>query len=104
MVIAYRTHPVSYRLAKWLVDVDHIGLANLVAGERVAPEYVQDEATPEALAAALEPLLDGSSRERARAMAGLGRVRRRLESGLDGTRTAAERVAELARELIGGAG
>lgn len=104
MVIAYRTHPVSYWLAERLVEVDHIGLANLVAGERVAPEFVQDAATPEALAAALAPLVAGDSPERARALDGLARVRGRLEEGLDGGRTAAVRVGDLAGELLDGHG
>lgn len=100
LVIAYRTHPVSYWLARRLVEVDHIGLVNLIAEERVAPEFVQDDATPESLASAVAPFLDPESAERARAERSLARVRQRLEAGLDRTRSAAERVGELATELI----
>lgn len=98
LVVAYRMHPLSYGLARRLVRVPHIGLANLVAGERVAAELIQDAATPRALAAALLPLLPGGE-GRARALAGLGRVRALLAAGTDGG-TVADRVATLAAELI----
>src|SRR5690606_5408902 len=45
-VTVYRTSAVTWSLARRLVKVDHIALANLVAGARVVPEILQDEATP----------------------------------------------------------
>lgn len=97
MVIAYRMHPLTYRIAKQVVEVDHIGLVNLIAGHRLAPEYIQEAATPEALAAALVPLLaDGSERERA--LTELRLVRGRLAT--TDTRPAAEHVADLAESLL----
>lgn len=50
MVIVYRVSPVTYRLAQRLVQIDHIGLPNIVAGSRIVPELVQDDATPRAIA------------------------------------------------------
>ena len=98
MVITYRLHPLTYRIAKRLVSVPHIGLANLIAGERLMPELVQDEATPETLAAALMPLLrNGAQREAA--LGGLARVRQKLAGPPDG-RTTSQRVTALAAELI----
>jgi len=47
MIIIYKISPVSYQLGKMLINVPHIGLANLVAGQRVVPELIQDDATPE---------------------------------------------------------
>jgi lipid-A-disaccharide synthase len=99
MVIAYRTHPATFWLARRLVQVDHVGLVNLVAGDRVAPELLQDEATPEALSRALLPLVDEGPARQA-ALAGMGAVRHSLE--LDGPGTAAERVTALAAELLDG--
>lgn len=93
-VVAYRTNPVSYALARRLVSVPHIALPNLVADERIVPEHVQQEATPEALAAAIVPLL-GDTPERARQIAGFARVRERLGSAGVG-----ERVAAIAAELL----
>jgi lipid-A-disaccharide synthase len=99
MVIAYRTHPATYWLARRLVEVEHVGLANLVAGRRVAPELLQDEATPQALAERLLPLVDeGPARDDA--LTGLRSVRAALE--LDGSATVAERVSALAAEILEG--
>jgi len=47
MIIIYKISPISYHLGKMLINVPHIGLANLVAGQRVVPELIQDDATPE---------------------------------------------------------
>jgi lipid-A-disaccharide synthase len=47
MIIIYKISPISYYLGKMLIHVPHIGLANLVADQRVVPELIQDEATPE---------------------------------------------------------
>jgi lipid-A-disaccharide synthase len=103
MVVAYRTSPLTFALARRLVRVPHVGLVNLVAGERAAPELLQDRATPEALAAALLPLLQDGSPERARALQALGRVRARLDppraAGSEPS-TAAARVATLASSLL----
>lgn len=47
MIIIYKVSPISYHLGKMLIKVPHIGLANLVADQRVVPELIQDDATPE---------------------------------------------------------
>jgi lipid-A-disaccharide synthase len=102
LVVTYRVHPVTFRLAQRLVRVPHIGLVNLVAGERVAPELLQHDATPGRLAAALLPLLDATeppSPERARALAGLARVRAALRPE-PGAPSASELVARLAAGLV----
>jgi lipid-A-disaccharide synthase len=97
MVIAYRMNPFTYRIARHLVDVEHIGLVNLIADKRVAPEFVQDAATPAALATALLPLLqDGAPRDAM--LADLKAVRARLATR--DTRSAADHVADLAAALL----
>lgn len=103
MVIAYKTSPLTYQLARRLVRVDHIGLVNLVMGERLVPEFVQGDATPAKLTDALEPLVDPKSAERQAMVAGLTRVREILAAGGDGAPNAAGRVVELADELLSGA-
>jgi lipid-A-disaccharide synthase len=49
MVLLYKTSPVTYRLARWLINVKWIGLVNLVADRSIVPELIQDEATEERL-------------------------------------------------------
>lgn len=98
LVVAYRTSALTFALARRLVEVEHVGLVNLVAGERVAPELIQDEATPDALANALVPLLEvGEPRDRA--LRGIGRVRAALHADGSGDSVAA-RVAAIAEQLI----
>ncbi len=48
MVVAYRLAPLTYGLLRLLrlVKVDHISLPNLLAGGRLVPEFIQNEATP----------------------------------------------------------
>lgn len=97
MVITYQMHPLTYVVARELVDVPHVGLVNLIADERVVPELIQDAATPATLSEALLPLLrDGEVRSKA--IAGLTRVHEKL--ALPDGRTAADRVVDLAAQLI----
>ena len=57
MVIAYRIDGLGYLLMKRLVTAKHITLFNIAADRRIAPEFIQDEATPDALAKAVGRLL-----------------------------------------------
>ena len=100
-VVAYKTHPLTYWLAERLVQVDHVALANLVAGARVVSELLQDQATPQALAEAVSPLIEERSSARLRMVSALGRVRHELASAEEGGGTTAERVVALAADLLG---
>ena len=57
MVIAYRIDGLSYVLMKNLVTAKHITLFNIAADERIAPEFIQNDATPEKLTEAVGRLL-----------------------------------------------
>ena len=96
MVIVYRVSPLSYRLLRRLVKVDAIGMVNLIAGERIVPELVQDAFTPEAVAREAISML--TDRERAaRIRAGLATVRARL-GGPGASRRAAEAILRVVRD------
>jgi lipid-A-disaccharide synthase len=65
MVIAYRQSPISWRLMRRMLYLPYVGMPNILAGERLVPELLQDDATPAALSAALLALWrDKPARER----------------------------------------
>ena len=65
MVIAYRQSPVTWALIRHMVYVSYMGLPNILAGEGFVPEFVQDKATPGALANALLDLVHDPKAQRA---------------------------------------
>src|SRR5579859_949919 len=96
-VVVYRLSRLSYAIARRVVTVPHVGMANLIAERRVVPELIQDEFTAEAVIAAMRPLLaDGPERDAA--VAGLREVRQRLET--QGEESAIDRVASICLELL----
>ena len=63
MVITYRTMRLTWMLGRAMLHVDHVGLPNLLAGARLVPELLQDDATPERLGSALLDRLDHPERQ-----------------------------------------
>jgi lipid-A-disaccharide synthase len=99
MVVVYRMAPLSYQLARRVVTLDTIGMVNLIAGEAIAPELVQDAFTPDAVAREAVSMLTDRDRA-ARIRAGLATVRARL-GGPGGSRRAAEAILRLVGERRG---
>jgi lipid-A-disaccharide synthase len=94
MIIVYRLSWLTFLIARMLVRVDHIGMVNLIAGERLVPELIQSAANPERIAAESRALLDDAP-ARAAITAKLMGLRERL-----GGAGAAERVADLALAMM----
>ncbi|WP_305733470.1 lipid-A-disaccharide synthase [Trichlorobacter ammonificans] len=94
LVIIYKLSPLTYRIARRLVKVDHIGLCNIVAGETVARELIQDDASAEMIAEEIGRILSDSGYA-AQCRQKLSRVRERLGGG-----GADDRVAALTLELL----
>lgn len=93
MAIVYKTSALNYKLLRPLIDVEHFGLINLIAGKRVANELIQDDFTPQTLADELFRLLEPETNKQ---------IREDLQTATDklGHGGASKRAAEAVLELI----
>jgi lipid-A-disaccharide synthase len=63
-VVVYRVHPLTYFVGRRVVKVNHLSIINVMAGEEIVPEFLQDKLQPEAVAqTALELLSNPARRE-----------------------------------------
>lgn len=93
MVVAYKMAPLTYAIAARLVKTDYIALPNLLANKALAPEYIQDEATPEKLCAELTALLSSTDGDITQSAAFL-EIHQQLKQN------ASEKAADAVLELI----
>ncbi|TFY94019.1 lipid-A-disaccharide synthase [Pseudomonas nabeulensis] len=89
MVVAYRLAPLTFWILKRMVKSPYISLPNLLAQRLLVPELLQDDATPEALAQTVLPLIDGGE-EQTRGFDAIHRTLRR-----DASNQAADAVLTL---------
>ncbi|HIJ88093.1 MAG TPA: lipid-A-disaccharide synthase [Desulfuromonadales bacterium] len=94
MVIIYKLAPLTYQVARRVVKIAHIGLCNIVAGQSLVKELIQDQANPEAIADEITTILANEA-YRAIMTAKLASIREQLGGG-----GAALRTASLALDLI----
>ncbi len=94
-IVVYRISPISYAVAKRVVDVPHVAMVNLIAGKRIVPELIQGDFTAEAAVSQLRPLLD-SDEARARMQANL----RQVGDLLRGEQSAIGRVAQVTCQFL----
>lgn len=73
MVAAYKVPLIEELIARLLIKTESAILANLVLGESIVPEFLQRDCTPEALTAAVVPLI-GDTPERRRQVEALARL------------------------------
>jgi lipid-A-disaccharide synthase len=106
-VVVYRVSALTYAIAKRVVKVPHVAMANLIAGKRVVPELIQHDFTAANIVQQLRPLLpDGAARQSM--MKELGVIREALNlrqatnaaSELEETAGAIERVAVITLEEV----
>lgn len=95
MVIVYKMSRLSFSLAKRLVKVPHMGLINMVAGERIVPELVQNDVTPAKIMDEALAFLQDRARSR--------RVSGRLREAVSrlGSPGASHRAAQVVLECMG---
>src|SRR5581483_1404524 len=79
-VAAYKVSAIEAMIARRIVQVPSVILANLVLGENVIPEFLHEDCTAEKLAAALIPLM-ADSPERRRQLQAFARLDELLEIG-----------------------
>jgi lipid-A-disaccharide synthase len=94
MVIVYKVSPISYYIGKKIVRVEHIGLANIIAGKAIVPELIQDEANPERIATEVINILNDPTRMRNMRQE-LDLIREKM-----GGPGAADRAARLACDML----
>lgn len=94
MVVAYRLSGLSYVIARTIkrLSIPYVSLPNLLAGRELVPEFLQSDARPETMGAAVLALLDDAEL-RAKQVAGLTQLRGMVRQSAD--QGAAEAVLEL---------
>jgi lipid-A-disaccharide synthase len=105
-VMVYRVSPLTYRLGRSRVKVPYFAMVNLIAGEEVVPELVQQDFTVEKVVNKLNEIIaDGAARNKM--IAGLADVGARLRGTGEGANRqdrhpvdrAAEAVLQALREV-----
>lgn len=94
MVVVYRVSPLSYHIARLIVNVKYITLANLLLDKEAVPELIQDRANPENIMSELRTLIH-DNRRRERMLGDLKRVKA-MFSGKKPSMRVAEMVGEMA--------
>jgi lipid-A-disaccharide synthase len=61
MVIVYKTSLLTYYIGKNLVNLKNIGMANIISGEDIVPELIQDKVNPESIYNEAKKILDNNS-------------------------------------------
>jgi lipid-A-disaccharide synthase len=97
-VMVYRVSPLTYMLGKPRVKVPYFAMVNLIAGEKIVPELVQDDFTAANVVTQLREILpDGPARERM--LEGLVQVKAKLRIGGSGV-APADRAAEMILDMV----
>jgi lipid-A-disaccharide synthase len=94
MIIIYKISSLTYFIAKFIVNVKNIGLANIIAGKTIVPELIQEDASGNRIAAeALDILTDAE--KKLEMIKELAAIRSKL-----GNPGAARKTAQLAYDML----
>lgn len=93
MVIVYKVSPITAHIGRLFVHVEHIGLPNIVAGKRIVPELIQEQARPELMAKEILSFLCDEAVKN-KTVADLKEVDKKLGTW-NGSKKAAEAVCKL---------
>jgi lipid-A-disaccharide synthase len=99
MLVSQRGNPISVAIFRRMVTVPHLSILNLIAGQEIVPELLQQDCTPERIAAALVPLLTdpaAAAAQRAACRAVLAKLAPPAGTPGDGTPSAAAAAEVLA--------
>ena len=78
MIVCYKLSSISWLIAKSMTNVNYSSMVNLIANEKIVPEFLQNEMKPENIVTALTPLLDTKSKKRETMLKGFDKVRKSL--------------------------
>jgi lipid-A-disaccharide synthase len=95
LVVIYKMNSLTYKIMSRMIKVDNIALCNIVAGDRIAPELLQNDANPDNIAAyALDLINDKNS------IASTMRQKQKQIKGKLGESGASKKVAQLVIEQL----
>jgi lipid-A-disaccharide synthase len=94
MVVIYKLSPMTYRLGIHLARVDKYAMVNLIAGDRIVVELIQDDCTPQAIADEAVKIVNDHD-YRARMVSALEEVKRQL-----GGPGASDRAADAILDVV----
>jgi len=100
-VMVYRVTPITYLLGRPRIKVPHFAMVNLISGEQVVPELVQQDFTAEKVISRMNEILRyGPARDKM--MEGLAGVKGRLRGSPTGASHPTDRAADIVLGLLHG--
>ncbi len=94
MVTFYRANALDWYLGRWLVKAPFLSMVNIVAGRKIVAELIQNDCTPEAIAADAVRLLENEGARRTM-QTDLAKIVTQLRSDRDPMETAADCIDQV---------
>ena len=94
MIICYKLASISYFIGSRLLKIPYVGLPNLLANDRIVPEYIQSAVTTDALLAELDKFMT-DPRSFSKVVIEFEKIHKELRGG------ASEKAAYAIQKLVG---